>query len=122
MNNVVVVSNQNALPADGSLRLITYPMVVHGQYVYFRTNTGKKSITCEVQVWSSQCTVCPSNLISLTGSTLITDCECLAGYSGAHGGECLQCVAGKCKSGIGSASCQDCATNSLSVAFQTPLE
>ena len=119
VNNVVVVSNQNGLPDDGSLRLITYPMVVNGQYVYFRTNTGKHLILCEVQVWSSQCAVCPSNLISLTGSTLRTDCECLAGYTGAHGGECLQCVAGKYKSDIGSASCQDCATNSLSAAGST---
>jgi len=55
----------------------------------------------------SECTTCPVNSSSLIGSTIMTSCQCNAGYQGPDGGECLPCAAGTFKLGLGS-TCSDC--------------
>ena len=43
------------------------------------------------------CTLCPVNSQSVSGSTVLTECQCKPGYVGAHGGPCTipVCSAGK---------------------------
>jgi len=55
----------------------------------------------------SECTTCPVNSSPLIGSTIMTSCQCNAGYQGPDGGECLPCAAGTFKLGLGS-TCSDC--------------
>jgi hypothetical protein len=54
------------------------------------------------------CTSCLPNSQSISGSSLQTNCQCNAGYTGAVGDICSTCAAGKYKDSIGSASCTDC--------------
>jgi len=65
---------------------------------------------------SGNCTNCPSNSNSTEGSNAVTNCTCNPGYTGADGGPCEACVAGKYKDITGSANCTSCPSNSYSDA------
>ena len=43
-----------------------------------------------------------------------TACQCNAGYTGANGNTCSKCSINQYKAGLGSASCSDCPSNSVS--------
>ena len=58
--------------------------------------------------------VCPANSHSPPGSTVITDCKCNAGYTGADGGTCSPCGAGSYKPSAGSEECTSCPANTHS--------
>ena len=63
------------------------------------------------------CVACPDEMTtSGTGSSSVNDCHCNAGYTGADGGVCALCVAGKYKTvvGAGSLACTTCPANSHS--------
>jgi hypothetical protein len=63
----------------------------------FQSNTG-----------STICTNCPVDSTTYdTNSKLITDCKCRPGYGGRDGGQCLPCLAGTFKRGLGS-TCSAC--------------
>jgi hypothetical protein len=65
---------------------------------------------------ASTCLACPDNSLSIAASSLITACVCNAGYTGANGGECAPCAAGKYKTVPGTAACTDCASGLYSTA------
>ena len=54
------------------------------------------------------CQTCPANSNAPAASDEPTDCLCKAGATGADGGPCSLCVAGKYKEVTGDASCTDC--------------
>jgi hypothetical protein len=64
------------------------------------------------------CTPCPGNSLSPAGSQDITNCSCIAGYTGPDGGECTSCRQGTYKTEIGQGKCNEClrGTYSLTVA------
>ena len=48
----------------------------------------------------TNCTVCPDFAVSPAGSNNATDCLCLPGFYGEHGGECSVCpIASFCEGG-----------------------
>ena len=53
---------------------------------------------------SSECTTCPefSNTQG-SSATVLTDCQCMHGYTGLHGGPCVPCTPGKIKLSMGAA-------------------
>jgi len=55
-----------------------------------------------------ECLSCPAHTYSAEGSSLITNCTCNAGYTGADGDACEACVAGKYKGIIGTSACFLC--------------
>jgi len=61
-------------------------------------------------VGAARCDHCPSNAISGTGSTNITDCKCSPGFEGPDGGSCTMCSAGKFKRDAGAegGTCANC--------------
>ena len=68
------------------------------------------------------CTGCPSNsYVSSTGSTLVTQCLCNAGYTGSitvaspASPECTQCVKGTYKSTSGIVACTECTTQATTI-------
>lgn len=63
----------------------------------------------------SMCLDCPANTFSLNGSNLLTNCSCNAGHSGAaDGAECVACLAGTYKTGVGIGACTNCSANEYS--------
>jgi hypothetical protein len=58
---------------------------------------------------NAQCVACPSYTRSAVSSSLQTDCNCNAGYTGPDGGTCTACSAGKFKPTNGSDACTQCA-------------
>ena len=75
--------------------------------------------TFKLGVGSGVCTACPLNTNSLVGSTIITDCQCNAGYQGADGGSCQPCAAGSFKLGLGS-TCSDCPAGTYGTQSDAP--
>ena len=67
----------------------------------------------------SICLPCPANSISPQDSTEINACQCNAGFSGADGSTCTQCVADTYKSVLGSAHCENCPSDTMSPAAST---
>ncbi|KAJ1471156.1 hypothetical protein T484DRAFT_1601495, partial [Baffinella frigidus] len=57
---------------------------------------------------------CPANTSSIAGSGELTDCICLAGYTGSDGTACTGCIPGKYKTDPGSAACTSCLANKYS--------
>ena len=49
---------------------------------------------CEVEVFSSACSLCPANSLSLPGSVAVGACVCNAGFTGPVAGVCSPCAAG----------------------------
>lgn len=60
------------------------------------------------------CGKCPSNSTALSGSDKQEDCMCDAGYTGANGEDCVNCVAGKYKTIAGNATCIHCPVGTYS--------
>ena len=54
------------------------------------------------------CTQCPDNAQGPSASGDRNNCQCNAGYTGADGGTCIECVAGKYKTEKGDAVCTSC--------------
>lgn len=63
----------------------------------------------------SNCSSCSPNSQSPEGSSLITACQCNAGWTGNLGGPCTACIAGTYKLLKGSASCVNCPADTYSV-------
>jgi hypothetical protein len=63
---------------------------------------------------SAACSICPSKTLSQMGSDEVTDCKCNAGYTGSEGGPCLPCAPGTHKSTMGSAACNQCEAGKFS--------
>ena len=59
---------------------------------------------------------CSSDSFSLPGSDDQEDCKCNAGYTGADGGPCFVCVAGRFKESPGSVECVVCQPGTFSEA------
>lgn len=58
---------------------------------------------------TSACSACPVGATTQTiASRVISDCLCVEGYSGANGGVCTICGAGKYKTVLGSVACTNC--------------
>jgi len=68
------------------------------------------------------CQPCPSKSISEIGSSNINHCKCNTGSHGPDGEICIDCVAGKYKSTIGSTTCENCkqGTYSTIISATTP--
>ena len=77
-------------------------------------------VLCEVgyyrdSVDDAECLECPANSWAIgTGSPAKAACLCNAGYTGADGGPCVGCVAGKYKNTTGSSLCGDCGAGKYS--------
>ena len=67
------------------------------------------------------CTTCPDFSTAFSGSSAITDCKCMAGYTGVDGGTCSSCTAGKYKSFAGAADCVSCGSFSTSPTASTSV-
>lgn len=57
---------------------------------------------------ASFCKACPANTFALPGSTDITNCSCIPGYTGPDGRACTSYLVGKYKKVSGSAECLLC--------------
>ncbi len=68
------------------------------------------------------CSACPTNSASPAGSPSVAACICIAGWSGADGGQCEACTEGKFKAGTGSAACSDCEAGKHSSASGASAE
>ena len=72
-------------------------------------STGQYSTS--IGATSDVCQGCLANSNSPASSNQHTDCICNAGFTGADGGICTQCVAGKYKDTAGSVACGVCPGN-----------
>jgi hypothetical protein len=71
---------------------------------------------------STSCTSCPANSSTLqTASIAATSCICNAGYSGAAGGTCSECTAGKYQDTKGQTACKSCPAGTSSPNASTLL-
>jgi len=77
--NSVCVSGQPQLP--NTALIITCNQPISGRYVYFMIPREEYISLCEVEVYSSDCALCPANSVSVAGSVAVEDCECAPGYS-----------------------------------------
>jgi len=68
-----------------------------------------------------KCQACV-NSVSPIASLSIQACQCNAGWTGAAGSVCVQCVAGKYKIDVGAASCVDCPLHTNSPGERSLLE
>ncbi len=63
------------------------------------------------------CLDCPANTFSGSGSALLTNCSCNAGYSGITDGQiCTACTAGTFKTTVGIGTCTNCPADQYSTA------
>ena len=67
------------------------------------------------------CVACPTSSNSPISSSALAACTCNAGFTGANGGTCTSCIAGKYKTATGSAVCSDCPTSSKSPTSSSAL-
>jgi hypothetical protein len=64
------------------------------------------------------CSTCPNLTQSVVGSSSVSACKCVAGYTGAGGLEqCTPCVAGTFKTDAGSGACSACPVRTFSGAL-----
>ena len=85
-----------------------YSSTMGGASTCINCLAGQYSATVPA-VNSTSCLSCPGNSGSAAGSTAVTSCLCNVGYTGANGGMCAACDAGKYKTAAGSAGCTSCA-------------
>jgi DNA-binding beta-propeller fold protein YncE len=78
---------------------------VNGSVVCERCSAGKYSNATV----ATECLACPLHSVSGQGSSYISNCTCIEGYSGPDGGECDACAAGTYKDVNGSDLCTLCA-------------
>lgn len=70
---------------------------------------GKYSTGNGVAYDITNCLICPAlTTTSAVGSTLLTLCKCIPGYTGQDTGPCTACAAGTYKDAIGSSECTSC--------------
>ncbi|KAJ1476585.1 hypothetical protein T484DRAFT_3088278 [Baffinella frigidus] len=69
--------------------------------------------TYKATAGTEPCSMCPTGTSSARESNDLTDCKCLAGYSGTS---CTACMAGTFKSSSGTTACQLCLSNSESAS------
>ncbi|KAJ1466365.1 hypothetical protein T484DRAFT_1603964, partial [Baffinella frigidus] len=76
---------------------------------YTAASDGVACSACDAGTYKAgtgagECSTCPAGTSSASGSDALTDCKCLAGYSGtSDGAACTACVAGMFKSAVGTA-------------------
>jgi hypothetical protein len=73
---------------------------------------------CSIGTWSAgagaECAACPQFASTMEeGSSLVTDCMCIAGFQGANGGECSLCPFNSWKAELGP-ECTQCPTENVS--------
>ena len=85
------------------------------------TGVGRVCVLCEAGTYkgvggSATCPACPSNAVSLRGSTDPSSCFCPAGYTGdaGSGEDCVPCAEGTFKPVNGSATCLPCPVGAAS--------
>ena len=92
----------------------------------YKTTTGSVACTdCGIATYSgtagastsSTCLGCPSNSNAPSSSSASAACACNVGYTGANGGTCTACVAGKYKDVSGSVVCSDCSAGTYSLTI-----
>jgi len=72
--------------------------------------------TFKVATGSSACAPCPNQTVSPSGSVGISECACIAGYSGSGGSEpCLACPLLYHKASTGSSPCIPCISGKVAV-------
>jgi len=65
---------------------------------------------------ASVCAPCAADSQSPSGNAFASSCVCNSGFTGAGGGPCVACVAGKYKEITGSADCSNCGAGTFSAA------
>jgi len=107
VNNSICVEEQRAL-SNVAAQTITCNTQLSGRYVFFVLPRPEHLNLCEVEIFSSDCALCPANSMSMPGSALVENCKCDAGYTGPDGGPCTACETGTYKPDTGAAPCQSC--------------
>ncbi|KAJ1491451.1 hypothetical protein T484DRAFT_1882630 [Baffinella frigidus] len=69
----------------------------------------------------ADCRVCPNNTWSSASSVYVTECVCVAGYTGEDGTSCTACPVDQFKPVNGSSSCSICPTNQTSILASTHI-
>ena len=69
------------------------------------------------QAAATNCNACPANTTSNAGSSNITQCICIPGYSGINGEACTPCPSGTYKASNGSETCISCNAGTYSAVF-----
>ena len=77
-----------------------------GEAVCTNCSSGQYSTT--IGATSDVCQGCQVNSNSPSSSDEHTDCICNAGFTGADGGHCPECAAGKFKNETGDSACTEC--------------
>ena len=73
---------------------------------------------------SDACSSCPDQATSSAASTAVTDCECIAGYTGTittPTDTCSQCGPNSYKPNTGPDACTNCPSNSNSISASTSI-
>jgi hypothetical protein len=84
-------------------------------------NQGKYS-TETGEISEGTCSDCPAHTYSGVGSSILLNCTCNKGYTGADGVECAACDAGGFKDTNGSAACTLCSQGKYSTAIASISE
>ena len=80
---------------------------VNGSAACMLCTRGKYS-TATAAISEATCQGCPSYTYSGPGSSVLSNCSCVVGYTGPDGMECTACIAGTYKDVNGSAPCSLC--------------
>jgi len=81
------------------------------------TNCVAGQYSTAVGATSDVCEACVTNTKSIEASDKQTDCTCNSGYTGANGGPCKACIAGKYKVATGDAACTNCVAGKYSIGI-----
>ena len=81
------------------------------------TNCVAGQYSTAVGATSDVCEACVTNTKSIEASDKQTDCTCNSGYTGANGGPCEACIAGKYKVATGDAACTNCVAGKYSIGI-----
>ena len=86
---------------------------------YSATNASASCTLCVAGKFSTGwgstgCNMCPALTDAPAGSETLTNCTCVAGYTGPPEGPCVACASGRFKESLGSAPCAPCAAGKYS--------
>jgi hypothetical protein len=104
----------NSQSSPGSTACVSNPTsCLTSQYL-----SGTSCVACDDGKYkdttdTGACTACPGSSSSPAGSSTVTSCICIAGYTGRDGGTCTSCVTGTYKTSAGSAGCPNCGTGQI---------
>lgn len=87
-----------------------------GSVICTNCDVGKYSTTVAA-TGLGVCVNCPAGSTSVAGTDALLKCTCPAGWTGADGGACTQCGAGKYKVGTGPGACIDCGIDTYSTTL-----